>query len=45
MRSPLWWKYFMSGYPTCCKSHARHCWMVMWDIGDDYETFYKLSIN
>jgi hypothetical protein len=39
------WRFFKAGYPTCCVSHARHYWMVMWDIGVDGETSFKLSLS
>ena len=40
-----WFSFFKAGYPTCCESHARHYFMVIWDIGEDGECSYKLSIN
>lgn len=45
MRTPLWWKLFKAGFPTCCVNHARLSWMVIWDIGDDHDMSMKLSLN
>lgn len=41
----LWWKYFKSGFPCCCEQHARHYWMVLWDVGDNGETSFKLGLS
>ncbi len=43
--SPLWWKYFKAGFPTCCEAHARNSWMVIWDIGDDFDFSIKLGLS
>lgn len=37
------WSFFKAGYPTCCESHARHYWMVIWDIG--VAASFKLSLS
>jgi hypothetical protein len=39
------WRFRNAGYPCCCLTHARHFWMTVWDLGDDYETSFKLSLN
>ena len=40
-----WYSFFDAGCPTCCEAHARHFFMVIWNIGEDGECSYKLSLN
>jgi len=39
------WGLYKAGYPTCCEQHARHYWMVIWDLGPDYDTSFKMSLS
>lgn len=45
VRSPWWLHFFRAGYMTCCESHARHYFLVMYDVGDSGECLFKLSLN
>lgn len=40
-----WWQLFEFGYPFCCVQHARHYWMVTWDIDKDHDTSFKMSLS
>jgi hypothetical protein len=40
-----WYKLFVAGYPTCCESHARRYFMVIYNVGDDLETQFKMSLS
>lgn len=39
------YRLFESGYPFCCETHARNYFMVVYDIGPDGETSYKMGLN
>lgn len=41
----LIWKFFKAGYPVCHERCARNYWTVLWDLGTEHETFFKLSLN
>jgi hypothetical protein len=41
----LWWKLFKFGFPSCCVYHARHYCMVIYDVGDQRETSFKMSLS
>jgi hypothetical protein len=41
----LRYRLFRAGYPTCCEHHARHCFLVIYDLGDQRETFFRMSLN
>ena len=43
--NPWWFHFFAAGYMACCDSHARNCYVIMWDIGDNGERSFKLSLN
>jgi hypothetical protein len=40
-----WWTLFESGYPLCCQNHARNYFMIVWDLGKEYEASFKIGIN
>jgi hypothetical protein len=40
-----WWRLLVVGFPTCCEQHSRHYWMVVWDIDEDRDTSFKLSLS
>jgi hypothetical protein len=42
---PLTWSLYAAGFPTCCVTHARLYFMVMWNLGRNHETIYRFSIN
>lgn len=41
----LRYKLFAVGYPSCCESHARNYFMVIYDLGETGETQYKMSLS
>ena len=45
MKELLVWKFFAAGYPSCCEAHARNYFMVMWNLGQNFETQFKLSLS
>ncbi len=42
---PPFWKFYESGFPFCCEAHARHYWMVVWDVHPDRICSFKLSLS
>lgn len=40
-----WYRFFAAGFPTCCETHARHYFMVIYDVGEDLDTQFKLSLS
>jgi len=42
---PLWFSFFLAGYPGCHESCARNYFLVLWNLGENYETVYKLGLN
>jgi hypothetical protein len=43
--NPWWYKLFRAGYLCCCEVHARYYFTVVYDIGDEGETMYRLSLS
>lgn len=41
----LGYRLFAAGFPTCCETHARYTFMVIWDIGQDREMSFKMGLN
>jgi len=42
---PLWYRFYAAGFPACHESCARNYFVVLWDLGENGETYYKLGIN
>jgi hypothetical protein len=43
--SPLWYRVYEFGYPFCHERCSRNYWLVVYDVGDEGETSYKLGMN
>lgn len=41
----LIWRFYSFGYPTCHEVCARNCCIVLWDLGEDFETSFKMGLN
>jgi len=39
------YRLFNFGFPTCHERCARNAWMVIWDVGEDLETSFKIGLN
>lgn len=39
------YRLYIYGYPTCHERCAKSYFMVLWDIGDRFETGFKLGLN
>ena len=39
------YRLFKCGYPTCHAHCAKRYWVVLWDVGDRFETRYRLGLN
>ena len=39
------YRFFPAGFPTCHAQCSRNYWLILWDVGEDLETRYKLGLN
>lgn len=42
---PLWYRFFGAGFPSCHERCARNYFVVLWDLGENHETEYKIGMN
>ena len=42
---PPWYRISGSGFMHCCDVHAMHYWCVVYEIGENFWTSYKMGLN
>jgi hypothetical protein len=39
------YRFSVAGFPACCEFHVRSYFLVVWDLGEAYDTGYMLGLN
>lgn len=39
------WSFYAFGCPSCHVNCAKNCQMVVWNLGENHETFFKMGLN